>query len=283
MKNARNFLVLSLVSALALPALGCRRQDEATEAKLNLIIENQEAMKKQLTAIQQARPAAGAAGAGAARKRPDPNVTYFMPVASTDAYVGPEKSKVTIVEAFEYACPYCAMLAVPLEKVHEANPDVKIVSKQFVVHPDTATLPALGACAATKQGKFAAYNKKLWETAWPMEGDRPNFKRDQLSAENLDKIAAAAGLDVGKFKADRDGAECKKELDRQRQELAAIGVSGTPALYINGKPYQGARTPEAIGEAIKAAKAEADSAIGKGTATADNYYDTLMKSAQKSL
>ena len=90
-------------------------------------------------------------------------------------------------------------------------------------------------------------------------------------------------MDVNRFKADRDGAECKAQLDKARTELSAVGVSGTPAIYINGKPYQGQRTPEALTAAIDEARKAADATIGKNGVTADNYYDSIMKTAQKTM
>jgi hypothetical protein len=62
-----------------------------------------------------------------------------------------------------------------------------------------------------------------------------------------------------------------------------VGVTGTPAIFINGKPYQGPRTPEAITTAIDDARKQADTVIGKNGVTADTYYDSIMKNAQKTL
>jgi protein-disulfide isomerase len=278
------FVRLSLfVAALAaLPA--CQRQDKETREKLDLILGKVDALDKKVAALAGRPAGAQPAMQQPQRKRPDPATTYYVPVSpETDAIKGPKTAKVTIVEAFEFACPYCAMLHEPMTEVAKQNPDVRIVGKQYVVHPDTATLPALAVCAANKQGKYAQFEDALWEKAWPMEGDRPNFKREYLAADKLEEIAKGVGLDVNRFKADRDGAECKATLERWRNELAAIGVSGTPAVYINGKPYQGPRTPEAIGAAIAEARNAADEVIGGGKATAESYYDTLMKSAQKAL
>jgi protein-disulfide isomerase len=170
-----------------------------------------------------------------------------------------------------------------MEAVREKNPDVRFVGKQYVVHPDVATVPALAACAATKQGKWAAWEHGLWSKAWPMNNGQPNFKREELAPDALEATAKTIGLDVAKFKADRDGAECKAQLDATKNQLAAVGVSGTPAIYINGKPYQGPRTPEALTAAIDDARKQADAVIGKNGVTVDSYYDSIMKNAQKTL
>ncbi len=283
MKTVNSFVLSALVFALV-PLAACQRADEQTQKKLDLLISKVEGLEKKVAAAPAGRGAAtGPAAAQPQRKRPDPAVTYYVPVTDADAVKGAKTSKVTIVEAFEFACPYCAMLVPPLEALVEKHPDVKLVSKQYVIHPDIATLPALAACAANKQGKYAPFEKQLWARSWPVEGGKPSFQREQLSAAALEKTAGDVGLDVARFKADRDGADCKAQLEKTRIELTQVGVTGTPAIYINGKPYQGPRTPEALSAAVEEAKKQADAVIAKGTASADSYYDSIMKGAQKQL
>ena len=280
-KMMKSVSVAALV--LSLTSLGaCKRSEEETNRKLDLLISKIDGLDKKIAAGG-GRGAAGAPGAAPQRRRADPAVTYFLPVSEADAIKGPKTAKVTVVEAFEFACPYCAMLHGPMEAAAEKNKDVRFVAKQYVIHPDTATLPALGACAATKQGKWEQYEEALWAKSWPQTNGQPSFKKEELSAENLEKIAKEIGMDVNRFKADRDGTECKAQLDKTRTELSAVGVTGTPAIYINGKPYQGQRTPDALSAAIDEARKAADAAIGKNGVTADNYYDSIMKTAQKTM
>ena len=62
--------------------------------------------------------------------------------------------------------------------------DIKIVYKNYVVHPQTATTPALAACAAHKQGKFVKMEHDIWEKG---------FKANRnLSADNMEAIAKAS-------------------------------------------------------------------------------------------
>ncbi len=282
-KIRNSFALVAAVVTLA-PLAACARQDEQTQKKIDLLITKVESLDKKLSSGAFNRPAGGQAQPQQPqRKRPDPAVTYYLPVSEQDAVKGAKQGKVTVVEAYEFACPYCAMLADPMEQVREKNPDVRFVAKQYVVHPDVATVPALAACAATRQGKWAAWEKALWSKAWPMNNGQPSFNREQLAPAALEALAKDVGLDVNRFKADRDGAECKAQLDATKNQLTQVGVTGTPAIFINGKPYQGARTPEAITAAIDDARKQADAVIGKGGVTAESYYDSIMKNAQKTL
>lgn len=183
------------------------------------------------------------------RRPPAPMEAVNIPSDPLDVRRG--KGKAVLVEAFDFACPYCAMSAKVLDElVQKHGADVTVVSKQFVVHPDTATLPALAACAANKQQKGPEFETALWQRAWKWDSGSPRFDGSQTQAPALDELAKSIGLDVVKFKADRDGQECKSYHERQQQQLAAAGVRGTPSLFVNGKPYQGPRTVDALHAAL---------------------------------
>jgi protein-disulfide isomerase len=269
---------------LGLGLAGCQKADPATQEKLDRLLTKVDSIEKKVAQIEAKGGAAGGAAAPA-RKRPDPATTYFIPVTAADPQLGAKHAKVTIVEAFEFGCPYCAILHKPMQDaVGKFKDDVKYVAKQFVVHPDLATDAALAACAAYKQGEnqYAKFESKLWEKAWPMEGDRPKMEREQLKPEALQKIAAEVGLNVDKFKTDVASADCKTWVDQTRSQLGQVGVGGTPAIFINGRPYQGQRTADAIQGAIAEEIKKVDAALASGTKV-EEYYDKLMSSAKKSL
>jgi protein-disulfide isomerase len=176
-----------------------------------------------------------------------------MPIAihEDDPFIGAKQAKVTIVEAFEYACPYCAMLDPIMDEVmrkHEGQP-VKLVEKQFVVHPQIATDAALAVCAANKMGAYERYSEALWDRSWKQEG-RWTMDQKALEAGSLIALAEELGLDKERFTAELRGNACKTKLERDKVELSRGGVRATPSVFINGKPYQGARTVEAMSQAI---------------------------------
>src|SRR5262245_34395178 len=111
---------------------------------------------------------------------------------------------------------------------------------------------------------------------------QPKMDADKLTQASLEKLAGDLKLNVDKFKGDMAGDACKNAIMNDQKELAAVGVNGTPALFVNGKPYQGARTAEALEAAITQEVAKADAAI-QGGVKLEEYYSSLMKSAKKSL
>lgn len=225
---------------LALPLLAtfCSADQKARDEKLTALEKRVEAVEQKLQPRQ--RP-----------PQADPNVVVNIPLDDLDVKRG--KGKAILVEAFDFACPYCAMSAKTLDElVEKYGNDVTVVSKQYVVHPDTATLPALAACAATKQKKGPEFEAALWKQAWKWDTGSPRFDATQTQAPALDKLAKEIRLDVAQFQKDRDGAECKTYFDKQQQQLASAGVNGTPSLFVNGKRYQGPRTADALKTALLA-------------------------------
>ncbi|MCA9651336.1 MAG: thioredoxin domain-containing protein, partial [Myxococcales bacterium] len=137
---------------------------------------------------------------------------------------------VTIVEYSDFQCPYCATLAGSMDDlVHEYGRDLKLVFKQFPLpfHPQ-AEPAARAALAAHAQGKF-----------WEMH-DRVFGNQKALSDSQLERHAVALGLDLARWHKDFQGPALADEVKAEHAAGAALGISGTPTFFINGKRYSGA-------------------------------------------
>jgi protein-disulfide isomerase len=256
---------LLTVTALALVAAGAGCQKQATGgadptkvAELNKRIETLDARLakiEELLGPYLNKP-----------PEPDPKATYSVAIGPTDPIEGPADAKVTIVEGFEFACPYCYRASPTVKQVLQTYPnDVRVVSKYYVVH-DVAVAAGLAACAANIQGKYAAMKELIWEKG---------FKAQQLSPEHLEGLAGEAGLDVAKFKTDVASDGCKKWLADSQEQLSRVGTTGTPAFYINGRFLNGAQPFEEFKKLIDEELAKADKAIAGGIAK-DKYYQVAV-------
>jgi predicted DsbA family dithiol-disulfide isomerase len=150
------------------------------------------------------------------------------------------------------------------------------VFKHYVVHPQVATTPALATCAAQKQGKFHEYEDLVWAKSW--EGGRMG----DLSEATMLKYAEEVKLNVEKFKADMASAECKTQIENDQKALAAVGVRGTPAFFINGRFLSGAQPADRFKAVIDEEMKKADEAIKAGK-KADEYYSSIVAGGKKSL
>ncbi|HSR99375.1 MAG TPA: DsbA family protein, partial [Kofleriaceae bacterium] len=94
---------------------------------------------------------------------PDPASMYAVPINEQDPIEGPRDAKVTIVEGYEFLCPYCYLVNPLIEQIRAKYPnDVRVVSKYIVIHGPPAATAGTYACAAAKQGKFTEMKTALW-------------------------------------------------------------------------------------------------------------------------
>jgi protein-disulfide isomerase len=214
----------------------------------------------------------------AVRPELDTKPTYAVPVDPLDPVIGPADAKVTIVEAYEFLCPYCNMIAPTMEKIVEEYPnDVRIVPKYLVIHGPPALPSGLAMCAAGKQGKAHEMQKALWGSIWasPQQPDR-----EKGTAENVQSLAAGIGLDADKFKADMDSQECQQWLSRSQQTLEKFGTSGTPSFYVNGR-FAGGQDYAAFKKMIDEEIKKADAAIASGVKKSEFYDKVVVGKGEK--
>jgi protein-disulfide isomerase len=206
---------------------------------------------------------------------PDPAVTYSMPV---DGYPsdGPAGAKVTLVEGFEFACPYC-FKARPLVAQLRAKykDDLRVVYKQLIVHQQVAIAPALAACAAFKQGKYNQMQQLIWDEGFVKAHAGEDFDPAPLAPDHLKELATKAGLDVKKYEADATGDECMSWLRESHGSFASLSVQSTPAFFINGRFISGVQEFEVFTKVIDEEMDKANKAITAG-AKPDTYYQDAV-------
>jgi protein-disulfide isomerase len=155
---------------------------------------------------------------------------------------GPENAPVTIVEFSDFECPFCSRVLPTLEQV-EANygDKVRIVFRQFPlnIHPNAQKAAEASLCAED-QGKF-----------WEMH-DHMFANQRQLSVDNLKAAAGELGLDVDTFAQCLDSGEHAGVVEADMKAGVEAGVSGTPAMFINGQLVSGAVPYEQVAEVIDA-------------------------------
>jgi protein-disulfide isomerase len=78
------------------------------------------------------------------------------------------------------------------------------------------------------------------DKAWALH-DKMFEGRKQLSADDLERYAGEAGLDVERFKQDLERADLAKQVEQDTALAQKLGANGTPTFYVNGRPIRGAR------------------------------------------
>ncbi len=267
----RSRLAASLAAILALPLAACQRDDRVLVERLGSIDKHIQELTR---AVAASGRGAGAATARAERPRPKPDVTYAIPVDGAAAR-GPKDALVTVVEGFDFACPYCEQSRDTIEKLLETYPkELRVVYKNYVVHTATATTPALAACAADRQGKYAEMSQLIWEKGYKAGRN--------LSEENMGKLAQEVGLDGDRFRTDMASPECRKRLTEDQQELSRVGVSGTPAFYVNGRWVQN-RSFDQFKALVDEELSKAKQRVAQGTHPAAYYKEWVVEKGARTL
>ena len=158
-----------------------------------------------------------------------------------DPAKGPAAAPITIVEFSDCQCPYCARVNPTLKQVEDKYGDkVRVVFRDFPlvqIHKDAAKAAEAGECAH-EQGKF-----------WEMH-DRLFADQSKLQVEALKQKATEIGLDAEKFNQCLDSSKYAAEVQKDVDEGARYGVTGTPAFFINGRMLGGAQPVEAFMQVI---------------------------------
>ena len=200
---------------------------------------------------------------------PDPASMYAVPINEQDPIEGPRDAKVTIVEGYEFLCPYCYLVNPLIEQIRAKYPnDVRVVSKYIVIHGPPAATAGTYACAAAKQGKFTEMKTALWNRLWKTDNGRPQAQPEQ--AANLETVATSLGLDRDRLTKDLES--CQQWLQSGQRELATVGINSTPAFFVNGRPLR-ERTFAAFDAMVAKELAKAN---GAGVAAGDYYQREVV-------
>jgi protein-disulfide isomerase len=140
--------------------------------------------------------------------------------------LGPADAKITIVEFYDYNCPYCRKAHPELMAFLARNPDTRIILKDVATFGKDSEAVARIALAAARQGKLAELHAALMTS-----------KGKASEATGLE-LARKLGLDIDRLKKDAQSAETASQLAETRQLADTLGVAVTPVFIIghNGIP-----------------------------------------------
>ncbi len=196
----------------------------------------QEAFER-LQAKQDADKAAGARQAIASRGA-------LLEHDARDPVLGNTHGAVTVVEFFDYRCPFCKGAEPDIQKLLADNPDLRLVLKEFPILDvedrthisEDATRAAL---AANAQGKYASVHRAL-------------LAQKHLDEDGIAAVLKANGVDLAAAKAVESSAATTTQIADVHALARALGADGTPAFVVGGQMIAGAQM-----DALRAAIAEA--------------------------
>jgi protein-disulfide isomerase len=193
-----------------------------------------------------------------------------IPVSSKDPVWGSRTAPVTIVQFSDFQCPFCSRVEPTMDQVKTTyGPDkVRIVwkNKPLPMHPNAK--PA----AEAAQGVFAL---KGSDAFWKFH-DTAFKNQSALSPASYEQWAQAAGVDVAKFKAGILAHTWADKVEKDEALSTQVGVSGTPAVFVNGILLSGAQPFDKFKAVIDQELSKAQAKIASGTPK-DRVYVAMSK------
>ena len=144
---------------------------------------------------------------------------------------------VTLVEFFDYACPYCKASNPVVDRLLKEDKDVRLVYRELPILGQDSVTAARLSLEASKLGRFARFHDTLWASGRP-------------APETNAAAAQAAGISPEP----KQDPLIEAELKRNFQLAGALGATGTPLFVIGDRVLNGAVGYDALKDAIEIAR-----------------------------
>jgi protein-disulfide isomerase len=141
---------------------------------------------------------------------------------TTSPVTGNPDGDVTIVEFFDYNCPYCRKAVPILAEMEASDRGLRIVFKEFPILGPGSEFAARAALASRKQGKYVAFHKAMMGYA------------GKVDEGSVIEVAAGLGLDVEQLKKDMDDPAIAQAIAGNLALAEKLRINGTPG-FVAGK------------------------------------------------
>lgn len=156
---------------------------------------------------------------------------------------GNPQGDVTLVEFFDYNCPYCRRVAPVMVDAEAADPKLRIVYKEFPILGPNSVFAAKAALAAQRQERYVPFHQALMQAKGAVD------EAAVLAA------AAQVGLDIKRLKTDMKDAAIQVAIDRNLELAGVLRISGTPSFVVGDEILRGATNLDMLQGLIQKARA----------------------------
>ena len=141
---------------------------------------------------------------------------------------GNPKGDATLVEFFDYRCPYCKQVQPRLKELLAGDQQLRIAYKEFPILGSVSVAAARAALAAHRQSKYEAFHDAMMATS------------GQITDDTVYQVAGAVGLDVDRLKRDMSSPQIDAVLKANHALAEALDITGTPGFVIGDQIVPGA-------------------------------------------
>ena len=211
-------------------------EDQVKQLALEAILENPEIIMQAVAILQQREKERAASGANTVRLQleSDPNAPNL----------GNPEGDVTVVEFFDYNCPYCRSAGQTVQALLAADANVRVIYREWPILGDDSVIAARAALAAREQGKYEAFHWAL------MNGE------GRVTEALIFKVARDLGMDVAQLEADMVSPAVEAHIALSNALAQQLGFTGTPAFIVGDKTAPGMLSLDEITTLVAEARAD---------------------------
>jgi protein-disulfide isomerase len=147
---------------------------------------------------------------------------------------GNPSGDVTLVEFFDYRCPYCRQVEPFLQALLKNDHGLRVVVKEFPILGPASVYAARVALAANEQGKYEQFHNAVMS------------KKPNIDEATVLKLADETGLALDRLKTDMNSPEVTAEIKRTIEIAKALRLTGTPAFIVGTELIPGATDLETL-------------------------------------
>ena len=234
-------LVISLAAPIGAWADGLD-EDRVKELVLETIRENPGIVMEAVAILEQQQ----AAAADVARADVLTNQRNLLELDPNAPVLGNLDGDVTVVEYFDYNCPYCRRAMDVVQGLLDDDPDVRLVYREWPILGEGSVFAAKAALAAREQGKYEAFHWALMSM---------NGRAEEASVM---RVAAEVGLDVDQLRRDMEAPEIQEHLVTSMNLAQSLGFNGTPSFVVGEELVPGFVEQSELVEVVEAARKAAE-------------------------
>ncbi|MAS36390.1 MAG: hypothetical protein CL610_20460 [Anaerolineaceae bacterium] len=169
--------------------------------------------------------------------------------ATSDHVLGPDDAPIVMIEFGDFNCGFCGRFHSETfpRLIENYGDQIQFIYRDYPILAESSLTAALAARCAGEQGEFWPYHDLLFE-------NQSSFNQTGGFAS----LAEQAGLDVDAFNTCVEEQRFLSSVLTEYQEGQSLGIRGTPAFFINGRPISGAQPYDVFAEVIEEELAAAE-------------------------
>jgi len=155
---------------------------------------------------------------------------------------GNPKGDVTLVEFFDYRCPYCKQVQPRLQELLAQDRQLRIAYKEFPILGAVSVAAARAALAAHRQSKYETFHDAMMAA------------KGEITEDTVYRVADSIGLDVDRLKLDMASPQIDAALKANHSLADALDITGTPGFVVGDQIVPGAIDLSSLKELVAGAR-----------------------------